>query len=121
MIKDTAVLARLMRGTVIAEHVLVEWPDGTSCRVHQAQSRRDLTEPLLAVRTPQGSKDTWIVFRPADIDTRLGQDLRLAHWQDHGGIVLYSLRLHFTSARTFMKAVLVAQDSESWQHLRFAA
>jgi hypothetical protein len=112
MLKDTTPLARVAGARVIGEHVLVEWPDGSHVRVHQVHRDRDGAD-LLAVRAPDGSGATWLVFEAADIDVQLAHDLRQAHWHDHLGIVLYSLRLRYPDAQAFFKALLTHQAREA--------
>lgn len=114
MLRDSTVLARVAGVRVIAEHTLVEWPDGSVCRVHQAQHDRHLDDDIFAVRAPAG-REAWLVFRAADVDLAMAADLRRAHWHDHLGIVHYSLKQHFADARAFMKAVLTRQAREALQ------
>lgn len=120
MFRDLTRLAHTAGATVVAEHACVRWDDGSECRVHLAMPDRGEPEQLLAVRAPY-SLEAWLVFKPADVDIALGHDLRNAHWQDHVGIVLYSVKQHFPNAGAFMKAVLLHQAEAAVQGMRRAA
>jgi len=105
-----------LRGSyqVLAEREDIRWRDGTEVGIYRVIA---LGKPdVRFLRAVRGSDTLWRVIDLREVDKHFAQDwLRAAH-QDRNGIVLYTLRCTFESAKAFVRWAEAADPAPRIAH-----
>lgn len=115
MLMDTRVIAATGTGRaalqVLAQRHEVMWRDGSAVQLHPVHS---FGQPMCMLRGLQIDAGELVVVDVTRLVRALDGELRCAAERDHVGIVYYTLRAHYTSARAFVAAADAAAQ-QRWQ------
>jgi hypothetical protein len=94
MLVDSRIIQRHGDLSVLAQHLAVEWPDGSTVDLHTVQNRGRDDRYLRALQ----ADPLWLVVDVRNLAGSLATEIPALPWRDTDGLVLHSLRLAYADA-----------------------